>query len=251
MTGVRDTLTLAMRMLKHNIRTADTIMTTLVMPVMILLAFVFVIGGAMDTGTVAYVDYVVPVVLLYTVLTGISYTAWRVNQDVTSGFQDRLRSLPIARWSIIGGHVVASVLVNAVSVVIVFGVALLIGYRPRADAAGWLVSIVLIVVCLVAFTVMGVSFGMTAKTSEGAGMFVYFGMGLLFVSSGFAPTQSMPAPLRAFADHQPMTPIINAFRDAQLGATDPVQTWIALACLAAIIVVFAALAAIVVRRRHV
>ena len=250
MTGIRDTWTLAVRMLNHNIRTADTIMTTLVMPVMILLAFVFVIGGAMDTGTVAYVDYVVPVVLLYTVLTGISYTAWRVNQDMTTGFQDRLRSLPIARWSMIGGHVVASVLVNAVSVVVVFGVALLIGYRPHADAMGWLVSIALILVCLVAFTVMGVSFGMMAKTSEGAGMFVYFGMGLLFVSSGFAPTNSMPDPLRAFADHQPMTPIINALRDAQLGTTDPGQTWIALACLVGILFVFAVLAATVGGRRR-
>ncbi|MDR1264131.1 MAG: ABC transporter permease [Propionibacteriaceae bacterium] len=248
MNGLRDTWTLTVRMLKHNVRSADTIVTTLVMPIMILLAFVFVLGGAMSPAAGRYVDYVVPVVLLFAVASGVAYTAWRVNQDKTSGIQNRLRTMPIARWSMTAGHVLSSVLVNAVSLVLMYAVALLVGYRPHTDATGWAASVGLLVAALVAFTMMGVACGLLAKTNEGAGLFSYLVMGLLFVSSGFAPTATMPAGLRAFADHQPMTPLIDALRAAQLGAVDPTATAVAGAWLAGAGVVFALLAAAASRR---
>ena len=245
---IPDTWTLTTRMLRHNIRSVDTIITILVMPVMILLAFVFVLGGAMNTGPIRYVDYVVPVVLLLAIASGVAYTGFRVNQDVTQGMYDRFRTMPIARASMIGGHIVSSVIINAVSVVVIFGIALLCGYRPHPGWAGFGVMVGVVVVVLVAFTVMGVAFGMAAQSSEGAGVFSYVVMGLMFVSSGFAPTSTMKAGLRWFADHQPMTPIINALRAAQSGQVDGTATLIALAWLVAMIIGFGAMASWASRR---
>jgi len=236
-----DSWTLTGRMLKHNVRSADTIVTTLVMPVMILLAFVFVLGGAMNTGPVRYVDYVVPVVLLFAVASGVSYTAWRANLDVSQGMYDRFRTMPIARAAMAGGHIVSSVILNAASLVVIFAIALLCGYRPHPGAAGWLVTFAILVGVLIAFAMMGVAFGMAASSNEGAGMFAYIVMALMFVSSGFAPTSTMKAGLRWFADHQPMTPIINALRAAQMGQVDARASWTAAAWLVAMIAVFGAL----------
>lgn len=241
-TVVQDTWTLTVRMLKHNIRSSDTIMTVLATPVMMLLAFVFVLGGAMDTGPTRYVDYVVPVVALFCIVSGVAYTAFRVNQDVIKGVYARFRTMPVARTAMVAGHIVASVIVNGVSVAILFGIAFGVGYRPSASLVEWGVTIGLLVVALLAFSVMGVSFGLAAKTDEGASMFMYFAIGLLFVSSGFAPTDTMPSPVQAFADHQPMTPIINAIRDTQLGHMDGVGVLIAFGWLAAMVVVFSLLA---------
>jgi ABC-2 type transport system permease protein len=232
--AIADTWTLAVRTLKHNIRSVDTIMTVLAMPLMLLLAFVFVLGGAMDTGPIRYVDFVVPVVLLYVITTGVAYTSFRVNEDVRSGMFTRLRTMPIARGALLGGHTAASVIVNAVSVALIGLFALLIGYRPVAGPAGWALTAGLLLLALVAFSLAGVAFGMVAKTVEGAGMIVYIMMGLLFVSSGFAPTHTMPIPLRVFAEHQPMTAIVNAIRDAQLALPDDGSALAATIWLAAI-----------------
>jgi ABC-2 type transport system permease protein len=148
-----------------------------------------------------------------------------------------------------GGHVMASVIVNGVAVVMLLGVAMAIGYRPSAGWAEWGVTLGLLLAALVAFSIMGVGFGLAAKTAEGSTVFSYLLMGLLFVSSGFAPTGAMPAAVRAFADHQPMTSIIDAIRDAQLGQVDPGATVRACAWLAAVIVGFGALTGAMGRRR--
>ena len=240
--AVSDTATLTGRMLKHNIRSIDTIMTVLITPIMLLLAFVFVVGGAISIPGVKYVDYIMPVILLMTVASGVAYTAFRVNNDVTSGMFARLRTMPIARASILGGHVVASVVINAVSVVIVFAFGLLVGYRPHATMGGWMATVALLLLTLIAFTTVGVAFGLTSSTAEGSSLFAYLLLGLLFVSSGFAPTSTMPSGLSAFADHQPMTPLINALRTTQLGQSAGADLWIAAAWLVAITVVFALLA---------
>jgi ABC-2 type transport system permease protein len=223
-------------------------MTILAMPLLMLLAFVFVLGGAMNTGSIRYVDFVVPVVLLMCIATGVGYTAFRVNRDVTDGTFTRFRAMPIARPALIGGHVVASVIVNAVSVVLILAVALLIGYRPGAGLGGWTVTAVILVLTLVAFSVMGVTFGLAAKSDEGASVFSYLVIGLLFVSSGFAPTETMPRALQAFAEHQPMTAIIDAIRNAQLAMPDAGAALAATLWLAGIAALFAALAAAAHRR---
>jgi ABC-2 type transport system permease protein len=221
----------------------DTIMTVLAMPLMILLAFVFVLGGAMDTGPIRYIDFVVPVVLLIGIASGVAYTALRVNQDASTGMFARFRTMPIARPALLGGHIAASVIANALSLAVLCAVAGLIGYRSNADAAGWVITAALLALVLVAFSIMGVAFGLVAKTAEGAGMFSYLLIGLLFVSSGFAPTDTMPGPLRAFADHQPMTVIINAIRNTQLGQPNQNGTLTAVAWLVGLVVAFSVLAA--------
>ncbi len=246
--AVRDTEALTGRMLKHNIRSLDTIMTVLITPIMILLAFVYVIGGVDVIPGVSYVDYIMPVILLMTIASGVAYTAFRVNNDVTSGIHARLRTLPIARASILGGHVVASVIINAVSVAIVFAFGLLVGYRPHADLGGWAATVGLLLLTLIAFTTVGVTFGLISKSAEGASMFSYLLLGLLFVSSGFAPTDTMPAGLAAFADHQPMTPLIDALRSAQLGQPLATDLWVAASWLIAITMAFALLAHTATRR---
>jgi ABC-2 type transport system permease protein len=240
--AVSDTATLTGRMLKHNIRSLDTIMTVLITPIMILLTFVFVIGGAITIPGITYVDYIMPVILLMTIASGVAYTAFRVNNDVTSGMFARLRTMPIARASILGGHVVASVVINAISVVIVFGFGLLVGYRPHASPGGWLATTGLLLLTLIAFTTIGVTFGLIARSAEGSSMFSFLLLGLLFVSSGFAPTATMPTGLRVFADHQPMTPLIDALRSGQVGQPIGGNLWIAVAWLTGITVGFALLA---------
>ncbi|MDR1790284.1 MAG: ABC transporter permease, partial [Propionibacteriaceae bacterium] len=127
--AIADTWTLSNRMLKHNVRSADTIMTIVGMPLMLLLAFVFVLGGAMNTGPIRYVDFVVPVLLLFCITCGSAYSAFRVNADIITGMFTRFRTMPIARSAVLGGHIVASVIVNAVSVILIGLIALLIGYR--------------------------------------------------------------------------------------------------------------------------
>jgi ABC-2 type transport system permease protein len=235
-------------MLTHNVRSIDTIMTALVMPLMILLAFVFVLGGAMNTGPVRYVDFVVPVVLLMCVASGVAYTAFRVNNDATGGMFTRLRTMPIAHSALLGGHMLASVIVNAVSVGVLLALALAIGYRPTADAAGWALTFALLLAAVAAFSAMGVAFGILAKTAEGASVFSYPVIGLLFVSSGFAPVETMPAGLRAFADHQPLTPVINAIRDAQISQPSAGQVGVAFAWLAGLGIFFAIIASWAFRR---
>jgi len=240
--SVSDTATLTGRMLKHNIRSIDTVMTVLITPIMILLAFVFVIGGAISIPGVRYVDYIMPVILLMTVASGVAYTAFRVNNDVTSGMFARLRTMPIARSSILGGHVVASVVINAVSVALVFAFGLLVGYRPHATMGGWMTTLGLLLLTLVAFTTVGVAFGLISASAEGSSMFSYLLLALLFVSSGFAPTSTMSAGMGAFADHQPMTPLIDSLRTTQLGQPAGSAPWVAAVWLVVITVVFALLA---------
>lgn len=245
--ALQDTTALSGRMLRHSVRSIDTIMTVLATPLLILLAFVFVIGGAMDIPDTRYVDYIVPVVVLMCIASGVSYTAYRINQDVSSGMMTRFRTMPIARSAILGGHAVASVAINALSVALVLLIALAVGYRPRAGVADWALSMLLLALVLVGFTLMGVTFGLAARTVEGASLFSYLLIGLLFVSSGFAPTDTMPSGLRVFADHQPLTPIINALREAQLGQ-DTISMWPALSWSAGICLVFGVLAHVAARR---
>lgn len=236
--GFADTCTFTARLLKHNLRSPDTIMTVLGMPLLILLLFVFVLGGAMDTGTSSYINYIVPAVLLICMASGLAYTSFRVNADVLSGMFDRFRAMPLSRLAFVAGHAASSVIVNGISCIVLLLIALLIGYRPEADLTGWMLAAGLLLFALVAFASMGVAFGVLAKSSEGSGMFSYLLIALLFVSSGFAPTASMPAPLQVFADYQPMTPLINSIRNALLGQSPDAQVWVALAWLAAITAVF-------------
>jgi ABC-2 type transport system permease protein len=227
-----DTATLLGRSLRHISRSPDTIITTAIMPIAFMLLFVYVFGGAIQTGTDSYVTYLLPGILLITIASGISYTAYRLFQDMQGGLFERFQSMPIARSSVLWAHVLTSLVANLISLGVVLLVALLMGFRSGAGLLAWLGVAGILVLFTLALTWIAVIPGLTARTIDGASAFAYPLIFLPFISSAFVPTDTMPGPVRAFAEHQPATSIVDAIRD--LFAQQPVDSdiWIALAwCL--------------------
>jgi ABC-2 type transport system permease protein len=244
-----DTANLLGRSLRHIARSPDTIITTVVTPIVMMLLFVYVLGGAIQTGSGSYVNYLLPGILLITIASGIAYTAFRLFLDLQGGIFERFQSMPIARPSVLWAHVLTSLVANLISLVVVVGVALIMGFRTGAGVLGWLAVAGILVLFTLALTWLAVIPGLTAKTMDGATGFSYPLIFLPFVSSAFVPTESMPGPVRAFAEHQPVTSIVNTIRD--LFAQQPVGTdiWIALGWCAGILVVAYFFATMVYRRR--
>jgi ABC-2 type transport system permease protein len=244
-----DTAVLLGRSLRHITRSLDTIITVSIMPIALMLVFVYVFGGAIHAGPGRYVNYLLPGILLITVAMGISYAALRLFTDMRNGIFERFQSMPIARSSVLWAHVLTSVVSNLVSLVIVVLVALLIGFRSGAGVLAWLALTGIIVLFTLALTWLAVIAGLSAKTSDGAGAFSYPLVFLPFISSAFVPTRTMPGPVRAFADNQPVTSIVNAIRD--LLAQKPVSSdiWTALAWCLGILVVAYAIAMATYRRQ--
>jgi ABC-2 type transport system permease protein len=235
-----DTAVLTGRTMRHVTRSLDTIITTAIMPVAIMLLFVYVFGGAIDTDTSSYVDYMLPGILLITVASGVAYTAVRLFTDLSSGIFERFQSMPIARSSVLWAHVLTSLAANVVSLVIVVGVALLMGFRSGAGVLAWLGVAGILVLFTLALTWIAVIAGLSASSAEGGGAFSYPLIFLPFISSAFVPTDTMPGPVRAFAEHQPVTSIVDTIRD--LFAQQPVGSgmWTALAwCLGILVVAYA------------
>lgn len=217
MNFLHDTSVLTGRTLRHVARSLDTVLTTAVIPVAMMLLFVYVFGGAIDTGAVRYVDYMLPGILLITIASGISYTAFRLFTDVRDGLFERFSSMPIARSGLLWAHVLTSLAANLVSVALVVGVALLLGFRPAAGVGAWLAVIGILVLFTLVLTWIAVAAGLSAGTVEGASAFSYPLIFLPFISSAFVPTDTMPGPVRWFADHQPVTSIVNTLRDLLSG----------------------------------
>ncbi len=235
-----DTAVLTGRSLRHITRSMDTIITTTIMPVAFMLLFVYVLGGAIKTGHGSYVNYLLPGILLITIASGISYTAYRLFLDKQGGIFERFQSMPIARSSVLWAHVLTSLVANLISLVVVVLVALLMGFRSGAGVLPWLAVAGILVLFTLVLTWLAVIAGLSAKTTDGAGAFSYPLIFLPFISSAFVPTATMPGPVRAFADNQPVTSIVNTIRD--LLVQHPVSTsiWTALAwCLGILIVAYA------------
>ncbi|MEO3821341.1 ABC transporter permease [Plantactinospora sp. B24E8] len=244
-----DTAVLLGRSLTHVTRSVDTIITTAVTPIAMMLLFVYVLGGAINTGADSYVNYLLPGILLITIASGIAYTAFRLFLDMKSGIFERFQSMPIARSSVLWAHVLTSLVANLISLVVVVGVALLMGFRSGAGVLAWLAVAGILTLFTLALTWLAVIPGLTAKSVDGASGFSYPLIFLPFISSAFVPTDTMPGPVRAFAEHQPVTAIVNAIRN--LFTEQPVGTdiWIALAwCLGMLIVTYLC-ATIIYRRR--
>jgi ABC-2 type transport system permease protein len=246
---VADTAVLTGRTLRHVTRSLDTIITTAIMPIAIMLLFGYVFGGAIDTGASSYPDYMLPGILLITIASGVAYTAVRLFTDVSSGIFERFQSMPIARSSVLWAHVLTSLAANLVSLVIVVGVALLMGFRSGAGVPAWLAVAGILVLFTLALTWIAVIAGLSASSAEGGGAFSYPLIFLPFISSAFVPTDTMPGPVRAFAEHQPVTSIVNTIRD--LFDQQPVghDGWTALAwCVGILVVAYAAAMAVYHRR---
>ncbi|MGY2023217.1 ABC transporter permease [Nocardia gipuzkoensis] len=223
-----DTALLLGRSLRHITRSADTIITTTIMPIAFMLLFVYVFGGAIDSGSDCYVQYLLPGILLITIASGIAYTAFRLFLDMKSGIFERFQSMPIARSSVLWAHVLTSLVANLISLVVVVLVALLMGFRSGAGILAWLAVAGILILFTLALTWIAVIPGLSAKTPDGASAFSYPLIFLPFISSAFVPTDTMPGPLRAFAENQPVTSIIDAIRN--LFTEQPVGSdiWIAL-----------------------
>jgi ABC-2 type transport system permease protein len=244
-----DTAVLTGRTMRHVTRSPDTIIPTAIMPIAIMVLFVYVFGGAIETGSVSYVNYMLPGILLITIASGISYTAFRLFNDMQGGIFERFQSMPIARPGVLWAHVLTSLVANVISLVLVVGVAFAMGFRTGAGVLAWLAVAGLLLLFTLALTWIAVIPGLTAKSVDGASAFSYPLIFLPFISSAFVPTDKMPGPVRAFADNQPVTSIVNTIRD--LFARQPVGAgiWTALAWCVGILVVAYVVAGFAYRRR--
>jgi len=244
-----DTRVMLGRSLRHVTRSTDTIITVTIMPIAFLLLFVYVFGGAIRTGTDNYVNYLLPGILLIAIASGISYTAFRLFNDLQSGIFERFHSMPIARSSVLWGHVLTSLVSNAISVAAIVLVALLMGFRSSAGVLAWLAVTGILILFTLTLTWIAVIAGLSAKSTDGAAAFSYPIIFLPFVSSAFVPTASMPAPVRAFAENQPVTSIVDTIR--ALFEQQPVgnDIWVALSWCVGILVVAYVFAMVAYRRK--
>jgi ABC-2 type transport system permease protein len=223
-----DTAVLLGRSLRHIRRSPDTVITTTLMPIALLLLFVYVFGGAIRSGSQSYVGYLLPGILLITIASGVAYTAVRLFSDMKAGIVERFRSMPIARASVLWAHVLTSLVANLISLALVIGVALLMGFRPSAGILDWIAVTGLLALFTLALTWIAVIPGLSATSAEGAGAFSYPLIFLPFISSAFVPTDTMPGPVRTFAEHQPVTSIVNTIRDLFGGQPVGAGIWDAL-----------------------
>jgi len=244
-----DSVVLLGRSLRHVTRSLDTIITTAIMPIAFMLLFVYVFGGAIKSGSASYVSYVLPGILLITVASGISYTAYRLFIDMRSGIFERFHSMPIARSSVLWAHVLTSLVANLISLTVVVLVALLMGFRSGAGVLGWLAVAGILILFTLALTWVAVIPGLTAKSIDGASAFSYPLIFLPLISSAFVPTASMPGPVRAFAEHQPVTAIVNTIRDLFTQQAVGSDIWVALAWCVGVLVVAYLFAMVIYRRK--
>jgi len=220
----------------------------LLLPIMLMLLFVYLFGGAIHTGT-TYVTYVVPGVLLLCAGFGAATTATTVSQDMTGGIIDRFRSLDVGGPAVLAGHVIASVARNTVSTILVFGIAFLIGFRPSAGPLDWLGAAGVLLLFILAISWLSAAAGLLAKSPEAANGFTFFVMFLPYPSSAFVPIDTMPSWIHGFANHQPATPVIETIRGLLLGTPLGTSPWLALAWCGGILLASVAFASLLFRRR--
>lgn len=225
----RDMSVMLGRSMRHILRSMDTIITVTITPIAMMLLFVYVFGGAIKTGTDNYVNYLLPGILLIAIASGISYTAYRLFLDMQRGILERFHSMPIARSTVLWGHVLTSLVSNAISIIVIILVALIMGFRSSAGVMSWLAVAGILALFTLTLTWIAVIAGLSAKSVDGVSAFSYPLIFLPFISSAFVPTGSMPGPVRAFAENQPVTPIVEAIR--ALLSNQPVgnNIWVALA----------------------
>jgi ABC-2 type transport system permease protein len=243
-----DSLTMVARSLRLARRNLDALLTSLMLPIMLMLLFVYLFGGAIDTGT-RYVTYVVPGVILLCAGFGSSTTAVSVCQDMAGGIVDRFRSLDVGGTAILTGHVAASVVRNLASTVLVLGVAFAIGFRPHAGPLDWLAAAGVLLLFILAISWLSAAVGLLAKTPEAAGGFGFFIMFLPYPSSAFVPIDTMPTWIHGFADNQPATPVIETLRGLLLDTGVGNSPWLALAWCGGILVASVLLSSVLFRRR--
>lgn len=219
-----DSLTMSRRNFRRIVRYPSMTLLLVGMPVVFLLLFVYVFGGTLGAGLgdaadarTAYVNYLAPGIILFTVAGAVQGTAISVAMDMTEGIIDRFRTMSISRSAVLAGHVIGSMVQAMSGVAVVVGVAMLTGFRPTAGVAGWLAAVGLLVLATFALIWLAVALGLAAKSVETASNSPMILMLLPFLGSGFVPAGSMPAGLRWFAEYQPFTPVTETLRGLLTG----------------------------------
>jgi ABC-2 type transport system permease protein len=243
-----DVTSLVGRSLRRSARSVDALITAILLPVLILLSFVYVFGGAIETGT-AYLTYVVPGIVLICAAFGSASTGVGVNQDMTTGMVDRLRSLPILGSAVLIGHIAASVARNIVSTTIVLAVSLLLGFRPAGSVLDGLALTGLLVLFMAGVSALSAAFGLVVSNAEAAGSFSFVLLFLPYLSSAFVPPETMPGFLQGFARNQPMTPLVETIRGLLLGGPVAGHAPAAVAWCTGFLVVGVVAAGLLFRRR--
>jgi ABC-2 type transport system permease protein len=243
-----DSAAMVGRSVKHTVRNLESLLMSVILPVVLMLMFVYVFGGAIDPGG-QYANYVVPGIILLCTGYGAASTAVDVAQDLAEGVVDRFRSMPILSSAVLTGHVVASVARNALATLLVIGVAFLTGFRPDAGVLEWVAVVGMLLLWVLALSWVAVCFGLIARTVEGANGFTFLVLFLPYLSSAFVPVDTMKAGLRAVAAHQPVTPITETLRGLLLGTPIGSYGWQALAWCAGLLVAACAAASVLFRRR--
>jgi ABC-2 type transport system permease protein len=246
--AVDNSLALIGRSLRISMRNTEALLMAVILPVMLMLLFVYVFGGAIDTGT-AYVNYVVPGIIILCAGFGSSTTAVSVAYDMVNGIIDRFRSLPIVSSAVLTGHVVASVARNVVAMVVVIGVALAVGWRPSAGVVEWAAAVGVLVLFMTSISWLAAALGLLVRNVDAASGATFGITFLPYISSAFVPVDTMPAWLRPIAEHQPITPMIETVRGLLMGTPIGSSWWLALVWFGGITVV-AFLACVVLFKRR-
>ncbi|GAA4840055.1 multidrug efflux ABC transporter permease LieB [Luteimicrobium xylanilyticum] len=247
LTGIRDIGTMTAREIRRTLRSVDGLITAFAIPVSIMLVFVVIFGGALDSSG-DYINYVVPGTLVLCLGFGSAATATAVAQDMTSGTIDRFKTLPILGPAPLWGHVIASVVRNLASAAVVLGVAVALGFRPDADVLGWVAVVGYVILTVLAFTWICAAAGLVLSVDATQALNTVF-LFLPYLSSGFVAVGTMPTWLHGFADNQPFTPIIESLRGLMAGSVDTSTLWTAVAWLVGFLAVSIALGSLAYRRR--
>lgn len=246
--SVNDTLTMIGRSIRLTRRNVETLLMSIALPLLMMALFVYVFGGAIETGG-AYINYVVPGIILLCAGFGAASTAVAVADDMTNGMIDRLRSLPIRSFAMLTGHVVASLARNMLATSIVVVTAIAMGFRPNGNLVDWVLAIGLLVFYIFALSWVAAALGVVARNAESASVMTFFMAFLPYLSSAFVPTDTMPSALRAISENQPITPIIETVRGLLTGTPIGSSGWLAVVWSLAILVVAFTLATAFYRRR--
>ena len=230
----RDSVVMSGRSIKHSLRNIDALLIGVILPVLLLVMFTYVFGGAINTGG-DYIDFVVPSIILLCAGYGAGTTAVSVTKDMTEGIVDRFRTKRVVSSSVLTGHVVASMARNLVSTAIVVVVALALGFRPTAGVGEWLGVIGMVALFILSLSWLSATFGLITRTPDAAASLSFFILFLPYVSSAFVPIDTLPGWLRPFAEHQPITPIIDTLRGLLLSGEVGDSWWIATAWLTGIL----------------
>ncbi|WP_123042461.1 ABC transporter permease [Cohnella candidum] len=212
------------RSIRHSLRNTEALLMAIMLPIMLMLLFTYVFGGALDPGG-NYVDYVVPGIILLCAGFGSSSTAVDVSGDMTNGIIDRFRTMPIHSKNVILGHVTASLARNLLATAVVIGVALLVGFNPTATFMEWLGAIGVITLFILAFTWLYAAIGLVAGNPAAASGYGFALLFLPYLSSAFVPTSTMPNWLQWIAENQPITPVIETIRSLLTGTPIDNQAW--------------------------